>query len=114
MVLGIRVRSRWTIHGHAVVTAQATVYTQSGCRLCARMIDKLESAGIGVEVVNLEDPASSGARTYVMEVLGAKSVPVTVVWDPPGDESVIFGYNPDAINCIISRFTTNDNDERNA
>lgn len=54
---------------------------------------KLKHAGITYETVNLDLPEFSEARSYVENVIGAKSVPV-IVSDvlPP-----ILGYQPDKL-----------------
>jgi glutaredoxin-like protein NrdH len=77
-----------------------TVYTAPGCRSCKRVIDTLEASGLDLEVVDLSDPAFADARTYVTEVLGAKSVPVVVseAYD------VIIGYQPDMLNRLIETY----------
>jgi glutaredoxin-like protein NrdH len=64
---------------------------------------KLKAAGITYDTVNLDLPQYAEARSYVENVLGAKSVPVAVsdVYPP------IIGYHPDKLKELISALTLN-------
>lgn len=73
----------------------AHVYTQPGCLPCKRVINKLLEAGVPIEVVDIS--LHEEAKTYVTQVLGAKSTPVIVsdVMEP------ILGYQPDKLKELI-------------
>lgn len=75
--------------------APVTVYSRRGCKPCERVKQKLEDADIEYDSVSLD--LNEEARTYVVDVLGAKSVPVIVsdVRDP------IIGYQPDELDELI-------------
>ncbi|MCA2331877.1 NrdH-redoxin [Mycobacterium avium] len=77
---------------------KVTVYTQPGCRPCKRIMDQLKMFGVPFEVVDISLPEFSEAKTYVTEVLGAKSTPVVVsdVYEP------IIGYQPDKIKQLVT------------
>ncbi|MDV6975293.1 glutaredoxin domain-containing protein [Mycobacterium intracellulare] len=83
---------------------KVTVYSQPGCRPCKRIMDQLSAFGVPFEVVDISLPEFSDAKTYVAEVLGAKSTPVVVsdVYEP------IIGYQPDQIKQLVAALTTNE------
>lgn len=89
------------------MASQVTVYTKPGCRPCKRIIETLQQFGVEMEIVDLEDPQFSDAKTYVTEVLGARSTPVVVSDSHPP----IIGYQPEKIKQLVSDLTQN---ERNA
>lgn len=68
------------------------------------MIDKLDKSGLTFEVVDIDDPKFSDARTYVTEVLGAKSTPVVVA----DDHEPIIGYQPEKLKALVSALTLNE------
>ena len=75
-----------------------TIYTQPGCRPCARVKSLFVANGIGLEVVDITE--NEDARTYVVEVLRASSVPVVVT----DDFDPVVGYQPDMYQQIIDRY----------
>ncbi|QFG04634.1 NrdH-like glutaredoxin [Mycobacterium phage Keziacharles14] len=79
-----------------------TIYTQPGCRPCHRIMQKLDDNGLDYDVVDLTRNAE--AKTYVMDVLKATSVPVIVtdVLD------TIIGYQPDKLDELIEYFTASE------
>lgn len=83
--------------------SDVTLYTSTVCQLCDRTKLRLWDAEIDFDIVNLDLPGFEEARTYVTQVLGAKSVPV-VVSDvhPP-----IIGYQPDKLKRLIAALTDN-------
>lgn len=72
-----------------------SVYTQADCRSCKRVLDMFESAGVEVEVVDLD--RNLIALNYVKRALNAQSVPV--IEKDNGD--VILGYQPDKVKELI-------------
>lgn len=80
-----------------------TIYTTTVCKLCDKVKLKLKAAGVEFEIINLDLPEHIEARSYVENVIGAKSVPV-VVSDvlPP-----ILGYRPEKLKQLISALTKN-------
>lgn len=79
-------------------TLPVTIYTQPGCRPCARVKSLFVANGIGLEVVDITE--NEDARTYVVEVLRASSVPVVVT----DDFDPVVGYQPDMYQQIIDRY----------
>lgn len=77
-----------------------TVYTRTVCKLCDRVKVQLHEGGVAFEIVNIDLPEFSEARTYVTEVLGAKSVPVIVAHEG----TIIRGYRPEQIKRLIDAF----------
>lgn len=79
-----------------------TIYTQPGCQPCVRVRELLEKEGIGYDLVNLQ--TNDEARTYVMDVLKASTVPVIVtdVMDP------IIGADPEKLKELIGYFTASE------
>jgi glutaredoxin-like protein NrdH len=73
-----------------------TVYTQPDCRPCKRVIEKLEEAGVEIDIVDLTKDMA--AKDFVQRAYQAKSTPV-VVDDVTGE--VIVGYQPDRIKKMI-------------
>lgn len=75
-----------------------TIYTTPSCRPCKRVIGQLEKSGLEFQVVDLSLPEHADAKTYVTEVLGARSTPVVVsdVHDP------IIGYEPLKLKALIT------------
>lgn len=84
--------------------AQATLYSRTVCKICDRVKVKLKQAGIEYETVNLDLPEHAEARSYVENVLGARSVPVIVsdVYPP------ILGYRPDKMKELALALTRNE------
>lgn len=77
-----------------------TVYTKTRCLPCKRVIGQLEAAKVPFELVDIEDPAFSDARSYVTNVLKAKSVPVIVSDTHPP----ILGYQPEKLKALIEDY----------
>jgi glutaredoxin-like protein NrdH len=67
----------------------------------------LKHAGIEYETVNLDLPQHEDAMSYVANVIGAKSVPVTVsdVYPP------ILGYQPEKLKELVSALTLNNQEK---
>lgn len=82
--------------------APITIYTQPGCLPCHRIQQKLEDAGIAYDVVDLT--RNEEARSYVMDVLKATSVPVIVTDTHP----TIVGYHPDKVAELIDYYTASE------
>lgn len=83
--------------------SQVTIYTRTVCKLCDQVKIKLGQAGIQFETVNLDLPEHTDARSYVENVLRARSVPVTV-----SDGFLpIFGYQPEKIKQLVEYLTKN-------
>jgi glutaredoxin len=80
------------------VTAAVTVYSKTVCKVCDRVKLELKHAGITYETVNLDLPEHAEAKSYVENVIGARSVPV-IVSDvlPP-----ILGYQPDKLKQLAT------------
>ena len=81
-----------------------TIYTQPGCRPCARVKSLFVANGIGLEVVDITE--NEDARTYVVEVLRASSVPVVVT----DDFDPVVGYQPEMYQPIIVHYRNEDTD----
>lgn len=83
--------------------SDCTIYTKTVCKLCDKVKLKLKQAGVEFEIINLDLPEFAEARSYVENVIGARSVPV-VVSDvlPP-----ILGYRPEKLKQLISALTKN-------
>lgn len=81
-----------------------TLYSRTVCKLCDRMKLRLTEAGVTFETINLDLPEYDDARTYVTQVLGAKSVPVVVsdVYPP------ILVFQPEKIKQLVRALTLND------
>lgn len=82
--------------------APVTIYTQPGCTACHRVQEQFEAAGINYDVVDLT--RNGQARTYVVDVLNARSVPVIAsdVMDP------IIGSDPEEIQDLIAALTASE------
>jgi glutaredoxin-like protein NrdH len=84
-----------------------TIYTRTVCKLCDQVKIKLTQAGIEFETVNLDLPEHAEAKSYVENVLGARSVPVTVSDGFPP----ILGYRPEKIKQLVAYLTSNERKE---
>lgn len=80
-----------------------TIYTRTVCKLCDQVKIKLTAAGIEFDTVNLDLPEFAEAKSYVENVLKARSVPVTVSDSFPP----IFGYQPEKIKLLVKHLTKN-------
>lgn len=68
-----------------------TVYSKTDCRQCKTLHRFLSEREVQYREVNID--LDSEALTYVKEVLGASSAPITVIEKGEGQE-VIFGFAP--------------------
>ncbi|QDK03493.1 NrdH-like glutaredoxin [Mycobacterium phage Lucyedi] len=82
--------------------APITIYTQPGCRPCHRIQQRLEDAGVDYDVVDIT--RNEEAKTYVMDVLKARSVPVIVT----ETHEPIIGYQPDKVDELIDYYTASE------
>lgn len=82
--------------------APVTVYTQRGCQPCERVKQALEDAGIEYDAVDIA--LNDEARTYVVDVLKALSVPVIVT---DTHESII-GDQPEKLAELIDYYTSSE------
>lgn len=65
-------------------------------------MQKLDDAGIDYEVIDLTRNAD--AKTYIMNVLKATSVPVIVT----GTHKPIIGYHPEKLDELIDYYTASE------
>lgn len=72
------------------------MYGRDKCRACHRVSAILESEGIDFIYVNTSEDQK--AYDYIVEVLGAKAVPVI---EAPGWHKPILGYQPDELTAFI-------------
>lgn len=68
-----------------------TVYSKTDCQQCKALHRFLSEKEVQYREVNID--LDSEALTYVKEVLGASSAPITVI-EKEGEQEVIFGYAP--------------------
>ncbi|WP_280110257.1 glutaredoxin family protein [Segniliparus rugosus] len=77
------------------------MYTQPGCKLCERSMQKLDDAGLEYNMIDLsEDPK---ALFYVTEVLECRTLPVIV-----SGKTVIRGFQPDQLKTLIEQLKKGD------
>lgn len=81
--------------------APVTVYGQPGCRYCDTVKDKLDTAGVKYDYIDISE--HDEAKNYVVNVLGAKQVPVVA-----DDRSVIIGDKPDDWEALIEYHTASE------
>lgn len=62
--------------------ASVTVYGQPGCTWCTKAKNQLDNAGVNYDYVDITQ--NPEAKSYIVDVLGARQVPVIVddVHDP--------------------------------
>lgn len=68
-----------------------TVYSKTDCRQCKILHRFLSEREVQYHEINID--LDSEALTYVKEVLGASSAPITVI-EKEGGQEVIFGFAP--------------------
>lgn len=74
------------------MSKQVTIYTSNTCGQCKMVKKILAMKGHTYNEVNIDEQPESHA--IVMQLSGQTRVPVTVVQDDSGLQSVITGYNP--------------------
>ncbi|EHB47640.1 glutaredoxin [Mycolicibacterium rhodesiae JS60] len=82
--------------------APVTVYGQPNCKYCVVAVKKLEDAGVKFDYVDLTKNAE--AKTYVIDVLKARMVPVVV----DDIHTPIVGDNPEKLQELIDYYTASE------
>ncbi|HEX9679592.1 MAG TPA: glutaredoxin family protein [Candidatus Saccharimonadales bacterium] len=73
------------------MSKQITVYTTNNCAYCVMVKKYLSSKGHQYDEVNVE--LNPDRRQEVMDISGARTVPVTVITDGRGQKQVAIGPN---------------------
>lgn len=83
------------------MTKKITVYTRTSCAYCAQVKRYLDIKNHQYDVVNLdENPA---AEREVIAKSGARTVPIVMVSDSQGTETVAsIGWNPGALASALA------------
>lgn len=84
------------------MTAPVTVYTQPGCKPCDAVKERLAQAGVEFEAVDIS--VNDEARSYVVNVLKARSTPVVVTYTHPP----ILGNKQDQLDELIDYYTASE------
>lgn len=74
------------------MSKKVTIYTSNTCGQCKMVKKILTMKGHQYNEVNIDEQPESHA--VVMQLSGQTRVPVTVIQDDAGMQSVITGYNP--------------------
>lgn len=74
------------------MSKQVTIYTSNTCGQCKMVKKILAMKGHQYSEVNIDEQPESHA--VIMQLSGQTRVPVTVIQDDTGAQSVITGYNP--------------------
>lgn len=83
------------------MSKQITVYTRTSCSYCAQVKKLLDMKGKTYAVVNLDEDRA--AEADIVAKSGARTVPVVVVKNDQGDETIAsIGWNPGALMAAIA------------
>lgn len=77
------------------------LYSKPDCPACERVKRKLRDAGLSYEEYDVT--TNEEALRYIIEVLGAKAVPVVEVDDHETDP--IIGYHPEKVQALIELYS---------
>jgi glutaredoxin 3 len=70
---------------------KVTVYSTTTCAYCPMVKKWLDNKGISYEAINLDERPE--LREEVVRKSGATTVPITLIEQASGLESVVIGYN---------------------
>ena len=76
-----------------------TVFSTNNCALCVTLKKWLKSQQIEFEAINLDQDPTRQAE--IIKKAGSMRVPITLITDPDGQETVINGPNYSAIKKIL-------------
>lgn len=83
------------------MSKKITVYTRTSCSYCAQVKKLLDMKGKTYEVINLDE--NREAEADIVAKSGARTVPVVVVKNDSGDETIAsIGWNPGALMAAIA------------
>lgn len=82
------------------MSKQVTIYTSNTCGQCKMVKKILQMKNCSYNEVNIDEQPDSHAT--VMQLSGQARVPVTVIQDDAGAQSVITGYNPGQLMPALS------------
>ncbi len=83
------------------MSKKITIYTRTQCAYCVQVKRLLDLKQKTYEVINIDDDREAEAR--VIAKSGARTVPVVMVADEAGNETVAsIGWNPGALMAAVA------------
>ena len=83
------------------MSKKITIYTRTQCAYCVQVKRLLDLKQKTYEVVNIDDDPEAEARVIAQS--GARTVPVVMVADEAGNETVAsIGWNPGALMAAVA------------
>lgn len=76
------------------------IYTTNTCAYCVMVKKYLESKGQSYDIVNLDEHPEE--RQKVIELSGARTVPVTVISNENSAPNITVGWNPGKLAAAIA------------
>ena len=83
------------------MSKKITIYTRTQCAYCGQVKRLLDLKQKQYEVINIDDDLEAEAR--IIAKSGARTVPVVMVADEAGNETVAsIGWNPGALMAAVA------------
>jgi glutaredoxin len=83
------------------MSKKITIYTRTQCAYCVQVKRLLDLKQKQYEVINIDDDLEAEAR--IIAKSGARTVPVVMVADEAGNETVAsIGWNPGALMAAVA------------